>query len=305
MSGLPVLGPSRAVYNGDIGDPFVLPVSAGKGVTTFVAFGTGDWPARVPTARSADLSSWEAGPDALPVLPAWAAPDPGHSLSWAPAVLHATSGYLLYISLPEAHSGQQCIGVARSRTPEGPYSDGGTVPLLCQHDLGGSIDPTVVRDRDGRLHVLWKNDGNAVGAASSLWEQRLRADGLGLAGPVHRLLTAGPAWQGGIVEEPSAMPAAGGGWWLFYSGNFFDRPEYATGVAFCPRIDGPCRETAEAPFLDTAGLHQDGQFAPGGLETFQDGSGALWAVFDTWNRPTRNGRFYCCRSLQLARVLSH
>ena len=45
-----------------------------------------------------------------------------------------------------------------------------------------------------------------------------------------------------------------------------------------------------------------GAFAPGGLDTFRDGHGALWAVFDTWNRPTRNARFRCCRSLQLAPI---
>jgi hypothetical protein len=34
------------------------------------------------------------------------------------------------------------------------------------------------------------------------------------------------------------------------------------------------------------------------------GHGALWAVFDTWNRPVRNGRFRHCRSVQPAPVLS-
>jgi len=304
MPPLPTLGPSRPVYDGDLGDPFVLPVTAGKQVTGFVAFGTGDWPSRVPTARSADLTSWTEGPDALPALPSWAAPDPKNSLSWAPAALDTGTGYVLYVTLPDARSGQQCIGAAASAVAEGPYAGVGDGPLVCQHDLGGSIDPAVVRDRAGHLHMLWKNDGNSVGAESSLWEQRLTDDGLGLKGVAHRLLTAGPAWQGGIVEEPAVIPATGGGWWLFYSGNFFDRPEYATGLAYCPSLDGPCRETGEGPFLGTAALQQDQQFAPGGLETFRDGTGALWAVFDTWNRPTRNGRYYCCRSLQVARVAS-
>jgi len=304
MGRLPVLGPSRVVYNGDLGDPFVLPVTSGKVTTGFIAFGTGDWPSRVPTARSADLTTWQDGPDALPTLPGWAAPDPKNSLSWAPAVLDTGKGYVLYVTLPDARSGQQCIGAAGSSTPEGPYTGIGDGPLLCQHDLGGSIDPAVVRDRSGRLHMLWKNDGNSVGAPSSIWEQQLRADGLGLVGSAHRMLSAGPAWQGGIIEEPAVIPAAGGGWWLFYSGNFFDKPEYATGLAFCPTLEGGCQETGDGPFLDTARLQQERQFAPGGLETFRDGAGTLWAVFDTWNRPTRNGRYYCCRSLQVARVLS-
>jgi len=300
----PVLGPARAAYNGDLGDPFVLPVTSAGSVVRFVAFGTGDWPARIPTAHSTDLTTWEKGPDALPDLPGWAAPDPRHSLSWAPAVLDTGHGYVLYVTLPDARSGQQCIVAATSAAPDGPYAGVGDGPLVCQHDLGGSIDPSVVRDRSGRLHLLWKDEGNTRGRPSRLWEQPLTGDGLGLAGAAHRLLSAVRPWQDKIVEEPAVIPAADGGWWLFYSGSLFDRPRYATGVAYCAELEGPCREVSDGPFLTTAALGEDGQYAPGGLETFRDGHGALWAVFDTWNRPTRNGRFRCCRALQLAPVLS-
>lgn len=301
---MPVLGPSQAVYDGDLGDPFVLPVTAGKRVVSFMAFGTGNRPDRVPTARSTDLVTWQTGPDALPRLPAWAAPDPRQSLSWAPAALQTNGGFLLYVTLPDARSGQQCIGVARSPVPEGPYEGVGDGPLVCQNDLGGSIDPGVTVDRKGRLHMLWKNDGNSVGRPSSLWEQQLEPNGLGLAGPAHRLLTDSRPWQGGIIENPALIPAARGGWWLFYSANSFNKPEYSTGVAYCRNLEGPCEEVADGPLLATPALLQDNQFAPGGLDTVRDARGVLWAVFHTWNRPARNGRFFCCRTLQLARVLS-
>ncbi|MEN3316526.1 MAG: hypothetical protein V7605_2760 [Acidimicrobiaceae bacterium] len=301
----PRIGPARDVYDGDLGDPFVLPVIAPGQATRFVAFGTGDWPARVPTASSSDSVTWQQGSDALPQLPAWAAPDPKNSFSWAPAALDTGHGFVLYVSLPDARSGQECIGAATSAVAQGPYTGAGDGPLICQHELGGSIDPAIVRDKAGKLHMLWKNDGNALNLPSSIWEQALSDDGLGVSGPIHRLLTSNEAWQGGIIEEPAVIPAAKGGWWLFYSGNFFDKPEYATGVAWCPQLSGPCTETGPAPVLTTADLKdQPRQSAPGGLETFQDGKGGLWAVFDTWNRPTRNGRFYCCRSLQLAPILS-
>ncbi len=301
---LPKLGPARDIYDGDLGDPFILPVAGPGQEAHFVAFGTGDWPARVPTARSSDLTNWQEGPDALPQLPAWAAPDPKNSFSWAPAALDTGHGFVLYVSLPDAQSGQECIGAATSAVAEGPYNAVGDGPLLCQHEMGGSIDPTVTRDRAGKLHMLWKNDGNAMNLPSSIWEQALTDDGLGVVGPIHRLLTASRPWQGAVIEEPGVIPASDGGWWLFYSGNFFDKPEYATGLAHCATLEGPCTEASDAPVLTTAQLNQPEQFAPGGLETFRDGRGVLWAVFDTWNRPTRNGRFYCCRSLQLAPILS-
>jgi len=300
----PVLGQARVAYEGDLGDPFILPVVTAGSISGFVAFGTGDWPARIPTARSGDLVTWEKGPDALPDLPGWAAPDVRHSLSWAPAVLDTGHGYVLYVTLPDAGSGQQCIAVATSPAPDGPYTGFGDGPLVCQHDLGGSIDPSLTRDSDGGLRLLWKDEGNTQGRPSGLWAQPVAADGLHLTGTAHRLLTAQRAWQAKIIEEPAVIPAAGGGWWLFYSGSRFDTPAYATGLAYCRDLDGPCRETSKGPFLNTPALKEQGQYAPGGLETFRDGHGALWAVFDTWNRPTRNGRFRCCRSLQLAPVLS-
>ncbi|MGI9033207.1 MAG: glycoside hydrolase family 43 protein [Acidimicrobiales bacterium] len=279
-----MLGPAVDVFDGDLGDPFILPVGSGAN-TSYIAFGTGDWPARVPTARSADLKSWQEGPDALPQLPAWSPPDPKNSLSGAPAALDTGRGFVLYVSLPEAAARQECIAAATSPTAQGPYTVVGNGPLLCQHDIGGSIDPSVTSDRAGKLHLLWKNDGNALGLPTSIWEQELTKDGLGLAGPAHRLLTSEQSWQGGIIEEPAVIPAAKGGWWLFYSGNFFDRAEYATGLAYCPSLSGPCAEAQPGPFLGTAQLGQQRQFAPGGLETFSDAHGKLWAVLDTWNRP--------------------
>ncbi|MGI9079813.1 MAG: hypothetical protein ACR2GF_03175 [Acidimicrobiales bacterium] len=94
---------------------------------------------------------------------------------------------MLYLSLPDARSGQECIGAATSAVAEGPYTGAGDGPLICQHELGGSIDPAVVRDKAGKLHVLWKNDGNALNLPSSIWEQAL-SDGLGVSGPIHQLL---------------------------------------------------------------------------------------------------------------------
>ncbi len=296
---LPVLGPSRDAYDGDLGDPFILSVTEG-GATRYVAFGTGDFPARVPTAHTSDLVTWQAGPDALPTLPSWAGSDPRNALSWAPAALGVDGRYILYITLPEARSGRQCIAAATSPTPEGPYADRGDGPMLCQRDLGGSIDPSVVTDRAGGLHLLWKNDGNSVGRPTALWEQSLADDGLHVTGQPHQLFEGGAPWQGGIIENPAAIPASGGGWWLFYSGNAFNRAEYGTGAAWCAQLAGPCRDAKAGPLLATEGT----RYAPGGLETFKDGKGDLWAVYDTWNRPARNGRFFCCRSLYLARVLS-
>lgn len=293
---LPRLGPARDVYDGDIGDPAVLVGPADQ----YYLFGTNDWPAHVPTARATALTKWQAGPDALPVAPRWAGPDPTGSLTWAPAAVVIGHRYLLYVSVPEARSGRECIAVESSADPAGPYTDAANGPLVCQRDLGGSIDPSVVRDRADGLHLLWKNDGNCCQQPVSLWEQDLTADGLAVVRQPQRLLSADQSWQGGIIENPAMTPASDGGWWLFYSGNAFERAAYGTGLAYCATVRGPCQDTMPGPFLATHGV----QFSPGGLETFRDNRGANWVVYAIWNRPSRNGRYYCCRSVYLAPLLT-
>jgi hypothetical protein len=263
-------------------------------------FGTNDWPAHVPTGFSADLDHWQRGPDALPELPAWAAPDPTNSLTWAPAVLATAHGYLMYVTVPDAASGRECIAAEASTLPQGPYHDTASGPLVCQQNLGGSIDPMVVGDRAGRLHLLWKNDGNCCGVRVSLWEQDLTPDGLRLVGVAHRLLSADQGWEGGVIERPVVTPAVGGGWWLFFAGNNWQLAAYGTGLAFCPTLAGPCTDAKRGAFLDT----RDQLYSPGGFDTFTDFHGTRWAVYAIWSRPPRHGRFYCCRSVELARLVS-
>ena len=297
---LPVLDTARIAYDGDVGDPSLLKVGTG-GQTQYYLYGTDDWPSHIPTATSTDLTTWREGPDALPVLPAWANPDLKNSLTWAPTALPLGGGYLLYVTVQELSSRRQCIAVTASAVAAGPFRDAIGKPLVCQVALGGSIDPSVAREPSGALHLTWKSDGNCCGLPTSLWEQDLSDDGLALVGSAHKLLTARQPWQGGIVENPALLPATGGGWWLFYSGNQFDLAAYGTGLAYCPTLRGPCRETSTHPFL--TGSHS--QFSPGGLDFFEAAGGQVWAAFATWSRPPRNGRFYCCRPVSAARVLEH
>jgi glycosyl hydrolase family 43 len=286
----PRLGAVRAVYAGDFGDPFVLAV---PGPTSYVLYGTDDPPDHIPTATSPDLAHWTRRADAVPVLPAWAAADPDDDQVWAPAALRLGSRFLLYISVPDRSSGRQCIAVLQSSDPLGPFADARGSPLVCQVALGGSIDPSVLVS-DG-LHLTWKNDGNCCGLPVALWEQDLSPDGVTLAGRPHRLLVSDREWQGGIVENPALVPARGG-WWLFYSGNLFDVAAYGTGLAFCRSLSGPCRETSAGPFLRGSPT----RFSPGGLDVFRAADGRLWAAYAVWNRPSRRGRFFCCRSVVFA-----
>jgi hypothetical protein len=302
---LPRIDAPRVVDTSDVGDPFVLTVrdapGAPKGTTTYLRFGTTDWRSNVPEATSSDLVHWQQVPDAFPVLPGWAAPSV--SMTWAPAVIGAGGRYVLYVATKEEASGHQCIAVATSPRPEGPFAAQTAGPFLCQRDLGGSIDPSVVRDGSGALHLLWKNDGNCCGLPTSLWEQAMSPDGMHLLGTPHRLLSADQAWQQGNIEAPAMTRAAGHGWWLFYSGGSWRTADYATGVAYCAKVEGPCREVMAGPFLaSTTNLR-----TPGGLDFFHDGQGRVWVAFtSTVAMPSRRNprRVYMNRVMDVARLVA-
>lgn len=299
----PTLAAATDIYNGDVGDPFVLTATGTlpAGSPRYVVFGTDNRRDRIPTATSDDLRHWVGGSDAFPVLPRWASPDPDNSHTWAPAVLSlGPRRYVMYVTVHDTATDRQCLATATATAALGPYTNHTPGPLICQAARGGSIDASVATG-DGVRTLVWKSDGNAIGQPGQLWAQRLGADGLGVVGTPHLLLTAAQTWQAGIVEGPSLLAAGRGGWWLWYAGNSYNRSAYATGVAYCRTLEDPCQEASTGPVLSTAA----GQFSPGGLETFRSVDGTLWASFATWTRPARDGIFHCCRALDLARVTGY
>jgi len=292
---VPTIGTAQVVDQNDVADPTILTVGS-----TYYLFGTTDWQSNVPAATSTDLVHWQDAPDALPELPGWAAPS--ISMTWAPTVIETGGRYVMYDTTEEQASGRQCIGAATSTTPGGPYTDGSAQPFLCQRSLGGSIDPDVVRDADGRLHLAWKSNGNCCGLPTALWEQDLSADGLHLLGSAHRLLGADQPWEAGNVEGPDLVAAAHG-WWLFYSGGDWRTATYATGIAWCPTLTGPCREVLTRPLLPSTPTMR----TPSGLSTFVDARGRRWAAFTTTvliPSRYRPGRFYDNRVLDVAPLIT-
>jgi beta-xylosidase len=328
----PRLGPVQTVDPNDVGDPFILPVPAGVSPPTdvpyqgrgpdayqsapwskttseaaaahgwYVLFGTTDWQANVPTAISTDGVHWTQAPDSLPTLPGWAAPS--ISMTWAPAAQQTSSGWVLYYSTEAQASGLECIGRAVSSTPAGPYQDQTSSPMLCQRNLGGSIDPSVIKASDGSTYLVWKSNGNAVHEPDSIWSQQLASDGLSLRGEPHRLVGDDASWEHGTVEAPAMVAASAGGYWLFYAGGNWSQPDqYATGLAYCPAPTGPCQQTSTKPFLTTT----SNDISPGGLDTFTDQRGQRWAAFtslvpvpSTWHP----GHVYYNRVLDIAPFLS-
>ena len=225
--------------------------------------------------ESTDLTNWNAVGNALPTLPAWAAPD----ATWAPGVAVIGGAYQLYYAALVAGpgGGEECISVATATQPQGPFIDTSTAPLECQPALGGSIDPSPFIDTNGNVYLVWKSNGGT--GPATIWSEQLNASGTGFvagASPT-QLLVPDQAWEGGIVEAPDLV-TSGGRYFLFYSGNNWNSGNYAVGVATCTGPLGPCTEPLTAPLLTGASKME----GPGGEDVFTDGSGSYWIAFHAW-----------------------
>lgn len=256
-SGLPAAErappPFVPVYRTNFPDPFILP-HGGK----YLAYATNAerLQANVQMAVSDDLVTWaplKTGDrlhDAMPVLPAWAE----RGWTWAPEVMRLGARYLLFFTAREQASGRQCTGVAESRDPLGPFTSTATTPLVCQRELGGTIDASPFRDADGSLYLYYKADANAVGKPTEIFVQRLTPDGLALTGPAVPLLRNDKPWEAHVVESPT-MVRHGSAYVLFFSANHFGwEPNqrlspYAMGFARCAGPMGPCTDAPENPVL--------------------------------------------------------
>lgn len=159
-------------YPGDFPDPSVVVVG-----TTYWSYSTGSAGRNLQVISSPDLKTWTAPVDPLPVLPGWARV----GFTWAPGVMRLGGSFLMYYTVRDAASGRQCVSVASSDGPGGPFTDASPAPLVCQLTNGGSIDPSPFVDATGS-YLLWKSDDNATGQRTHLWAQRLSATGRSLVG---------------------------------------------------------------------------------------------------------------------------
>ncbi len=261
-----------AVAPFDFPDPWVLAANG-----RYYAFATNAGGRNVQVSVSDDVFTWATPGDALPTLPLWSRP----GQAWAPAVAAIGGRYVLYVSLPVAADDTQCIDRFVADDPAGPYAPVGDVPLLC-NTVGGSgvIDPSPFV-ADGRVFLYWKSAGSR---GAELYVTELSADGLQTTGDPHGLLGTSGGWEGGGIENPVMVRAAGGDM-LFYSANWWTDSRYSMGWARCDGPLGPCTKGG-GPWLAS----RDGVSGPGGGSFFTDGGGQQWVAFHAWGGGVGYGR---------------
>jgi glycosyl hydrolase family 43/carbohydrate binding protein with CBM35 domain len=261
-----------ALLQADFPDPDILQVGS-----DYYAYSTSSWAGRTPVAEAPSATGpWTVRGDALPQKPAWA----GGGGFWAPDVSRRADGsYLMYFTAPDTASGRMCIGTATAASPLGPFRPTGGGPLVCNAGEGGDIDPSSFVDTDGTRYLLYKNDGNAVGQAPSLWLQRVSADGLTPVGGRTALLHNDRAEEAGVIEAPDLV-RRGSQYVLFYSAGSYAGDGYFTSYAVSPNLTGPYTK-AYRPLMTTADF--DGAVhGPGGADVVGDR-----IFFHGWNGNAR------------------
>jgi hypothetical protein len=274
---------TSSAYPGDFPDPFILRVG-----TTYWAYATGSAGRNLQVMSTRDLRAWPAPVDPLPVLPSWAAV----GSTWAPGVLRRGGEFLMYYTVRDAALGRQCISVATSANPGGPFVDRSTAPLVCQ--AHGSIDPEPFTDpRSGRTYLLWKSDDNSVGRITHLWASRLATDGLSLTGGIAMLLTeTASSWQAPAMEGPAVVFVPGANtYYVFYGAGSWDTAAAGIGYATCsapssdhPQLRWACHDqSVGAPWLATRVAAGTTVFSgPAGPTVFNDPSGTTYLGYHAW-----------------------
>ena len=206
------------VHPGDFPDPSVVYDQANN---TYYAFATQNFAApsqtiNVQVSTSTNGLNWSElnGVDALPSVGSWAVPGE----TWAPSVAYNSTDndFVMYYTATEASQpGDQCIGVATSANPIGPYRDPNSYPIVCQDDSygppntvggngGGSIDPDIFTDSTGHSWLIWKSDGNHLSPPMStlIWSVPLGPHLTPSTTDATQLMADDESWQNGVVEGP-------------------------------------------------------------------------------------------------------
>lgn len=234
------LSAQTLVMPGDFPDPSVLKA----GNTFWATATTSNWAPAFPLLESKDLVHWELRGHVFTQLPAWA-----DYYFWAPELSYENGKYYVYYSAHK-RGGNLCIAVASADKPEGPYTDHG--PLVCQE--AGSIDAWPMRDTDGRLYLIWKEDGNSIKLPTPIWAMEMNEGRTELIGEKRELFRNDAGWEGNLVEGVS-MIRHGEYFYAFYAGaGCCGRAcSYGIGVARAKSLLGPWKKYSRNPVIATHG----------------------------------------------------
>ncbi|MFX4273951.1 family 43 glycosylhydrolase [Propionibacteriaceae bacterium Y1685] len=229
--------PPAKVLGGSFADPDVMKVG-----DTYWAYATNAGGKNVPTASApSPAGPWtRQSTDAMPIRPSWVKQTGGWH--WAPEVFQLGSTYVMYYTARSAVHDRQCIGMATSSKPQGPFTDDSGKAMICHPDEGGDIDAASYTE-GGKRYILYKSDANAIGKPPTLFLQEVSAtNGRSLVGSRVALLRNDRAEESGVIEAPTLVKRQGR-YVLFYSAGYYGKNEdgispYFTSYATSTTLKG-------------------------------------------------------------------
>ena len=224
------------VLPGDHPDPSVQKIGNNYWATAT----TSNWFPAYPLLKSKDLEHWQQQGYVFKKLPGWA-----DYYFWAPEISYENGKVYIYYAAHKKN-GNLCIAVASADKPEGPYRDHG--PLMCQEV--GSIDAFPMRDENGKLYLIWKEDGNSVNKPTSIWAMEMNEQRTALAGEKKELFRNTASWEGNLVEGV-AMVKHNEYYYAFYAGAGCCGTgcSYGIGIARSKKLLGPWEKYDKNPLL--------------------------------------------------------
>lgn len=206
---------------------------------------------------SPDLLTWTKHPRVLSLEHvSW-----GRRALWAPSVVEKDGWYWIFFSANDIQSDDEMggIGVARSRSPEGPFRDHLGRPLVdAFHNGAQPIDPYVFQDDDGTWYMTyggWRHCNIA----------RLNDDFTGFV-PFEDGTTFKEITPEGYVEG-SFMLLKDGRYVFMWSEGGWTGPDYAVAYAVADAPTGPFQRVGtilrQDPAVATGAGHHSVLHAPG------------------------------------------
>jgi beta-xylosidase len=263
----PVIHPDNYSDISSAADPFVFKDTDG----TYYCYVTG---VGFPVFSSTDLVNWTYRGKAFPKARAkWAAFN-----FWAPEVVKIGDTYYLNYTGSATEEDPKRIGLAKSKSPAGPFDDVSNDPF---YSLGtkGCIDSHIFVDDDGRTFLYYslalrQNVVNGVNR-SEIWVVELNPDLSGVKSAAKQLFYPTHAWESNVNEAPAILKR-NGVYYLMYSGQGYANANYAVGYATSSSPTGPFTKYASNPILIHTGLgnkatgtgHNSVTTSPDGKELF-------------------------------------
>ncbi|SFU09212.1 Beta-xylosidase [Algoriphagus locisalis] len=258
------------VLAGDRPDPTVIKI----GKYYYASATSNEWAPLFPIFKSDDLVNWELVNYVFPD----GAPDWAKNNFWAPELSYdeEQGKIYAYYTARDKESNRLSVAVASADSPSGMFTDHG--PLVAQEY--GSIDAFEARDENGKIYVLWKEDGNSKGQKTPIWAQEVNEERTELIGEKHELFRNDQAWEGGLVEGV-AIFQKNGYFYATYSarGCCEISCDYVTGVARSKSLLGPWEKYEMNPVLK-----DNDNWKCAGHGTVVEKDGDLWMLYHAYNK---------------------